>query len=153
MGVFGRLGGSIVEKVTKDKETREKEKNFVRNNEGSQAICAFIRNLFEKGNMGYEWVKKNRTGLFPVTHQDSVALCYFEYGDGKSWEGMKTKEIAAAEFSFQEMYEWYGLDSDRAYSMLGTRTMLDTLDQMIRVEVEKLPHIKNSNGFMVKMFH
>lgn len=74
MGLFGQIMGSAVEKLTKDKEQREREKAYVRNNEGSKAICAYMAHLFQKGNAGYDWVKENRVGLFPVIH-DSYVLC------------------------------------------------------------------------------
>ena len=49
MGLFGQIMGSAVEKLTKDKEQREREKAYVRNNEGSKAICAYMAHLFQKG--------------------------------------------------------------------------------------------------------
>lgn len=152
MGLFGQLVGTAAEKLTKDKEDRQKEQAFVRNNEGSRAICAFMVDLFEKGNSGYDWVKKNRVGLYPVIYSDSVALCYMQAGDGKSFSGMAPKDIEVARYSFQQMYKWYGLSSGVGYAQLSSRTQLNELEDMINAAVQELPHIKYNNGFLVKMF-
>ena len=65
---------------------------------------------------------------------------------------MKPKDIEVANYSFLEMYRWYGLDEGNGYQDLYSRTELNTLESMINSEVEKLPHIKYNNGFLVKMF-
>lgn len=152
MGLFGQLLETAGEKLTKDKEQRAQEEAFVKNNEGSKAICAYIVNLFKKGNPGYDWVKKNHEGLFTVINKDSVSLCYMQAGDGQSFSGMKPKDIEVSRYSFQEMYSWYGLAEGCGYSALTSRTQLNTLENMINMEVQKLPHIKYNNGFLVKMF-
>lgn len=152
MGLFGQLFETAGEKFTKTKEQRAEEEAFVRNNEGSNAICAFFVNLFEKGNSGYDWVKKNRVGLYPVIHNDSVSLCYMQTGDGNSFSGMKPKDVEVVRYSFQEMYSWYGLDATIGYSTLNSRTQLNVLEGMINSAVQNLPHIKYNNGFLVKLF-
>ena len=48
MGIFGQLFETVGENISKSKEQREQEAAFVRNNEGTKAICAFISNLFVK---------------------------------------------------------------------------------------------------------
>lgn len=58
MGIFGQLLETVGENISKSKEQREQEEAFVRNNEGTKAICAFFSNLFDKGNEGYNWVKR-----------------------------------------------------------------------------------------------
>ena len=65
---------------------------------------------------------------------------------------MKPKDIEVSRYSFQEMYSWYGLAEGCGYSALTSRTQLNTLENMINMEVQKLPHIKYNNGFLVKMF-
>lgn len=152
MGLFGQLLETAGEKLTKDKEQRAQEQAFVRNNEGSKAICTFMVDLFQKGSSGYDWVKKNRVGLYPVINSDSVSLCYMQAGDGQSLSGIKPKDIAVARYSFQEMYSWYGLHEGVGYASLTSRTQLNELESMINSEVQKLPHIKYNNGFLVKIF-
>lgn len=152
MGLFGQLLETAGEKLTKDKEQRAREQEFVRNNEGSKAICAFMVDLFQKGNPGYDWLKKNKVGLYPVIYSDSVSLCYMQTGDGKSLSGIKPKDMEVARYTFQEMYDWYGLQEGAGYTSLTSRTQFNELETMINIEVQKLPHIKYNNGFLVKMF-
>ena len=152
MGTFGRLLETAGETISKDKEQREQERALVYHNEGSKAICEYIVNLFQKGNPGYDWVKKNRIGLYPVINPRSVSLCYMQAGDGKSLSGVKPKDVEVAQYSFQEMYSWYGLDEGVGYACLTSRTQFNALEDMIASEVLKLPHIKYNNGFLVKMF-
>lgn len=152
MGLFGQLLETAGEKLTKDKEQRALEKSFVRNNEGSKAICEYMVDLFQKGSPGYDWVKKNRVGLYPVINSCSVSLCYMQDGDGKSFSGMKPRDIEVGQYSFQEMYSWYGLAEGIGYASLTSRTQLNELESMINSEIQKLPHIKYNNGFLVKMF-
>lgn len=152
MGLFKQLLETAGEKITKDKGQREQEEAFVNNNEGSKAICAYFVNLFEKGNPGYDWVKENHVGLFPVVNKDSVSLCYMQMGDGKSYSGVKPKDIEVVKYSFQEMYSWYGLSENCGYRVLTSRTQLNALENMIYIEVNKLSHIKYNNGFLVKLF-
>lgn len=152
MGFFGRLLETAGEKIAKDKEQREREEAFVRGNKGSEAICAYIVDLFEKGNAGYDWVKQNRKGLFPIVNKDSVSLCYSQPGHGESLSDIKAKEIEVVRYSFQEMYSWYGLADNCGYSSLTSRTQFNVLEDMINAEVQRLPHIKYASGFMVKRF-
>ena len=63
MGLWRQMVETIGESVSKSKEVRMREKEYVQNNKGTEAICAFIANLFAKGNMGYRWVKENYVGL------------------------------------------------------------------------------------------
>lgn len=152
MGILGQIFETVGENISKSKEQRAQEEAFVMNNAGTQAICSFIANLFEKGNAGYNWVKQNRVGLYPVINEDSVSLCYMQPGDGQSFSGIKPKDIEVAKYSFLEMYDWYGLDVGCGYSRLNSRTQLNVLERMINLEVEELPHIKYNNGFLVRMF-
>ena len=152
MGILRKMVETVGENVSKNKEERMREKEYVQSNRGTEAICAFIANLFAKGNTGYCWVKENRVGLYPIVKQNSVSLCYMQSGDGQSFSGMKPKDIEVANYSFLEMYRWYGLDEDSGYHDLYSRTELNALESMINSEVEKLPHIKYNNGFLVKMF-
>ena len=152
MGLFGQLLETAGEKLTKDKDQRAQEEAFVKNNEGTKAICAFMKDLFEKGNPGYNWVKQNKVGLYPVINNDSVSLCYMQPGDGKSLSGVKPKDIEVGRYSFLEMYEWYGANRVHGYAQLSTRTQKNMLEQMIDSAVLDLPHMKFNNGFLVKMF-
>lgn len=152
MGLFGQLLETVGENISKSKEQRAQEEAFVRDNEGTKAICAFFSNLFDKGNEGYDWVKKNRVGLYPVINSNSVSLCYMQTGDGQSLSGIKPKDIEVVQYSFQEMYSWYGLEAGVGYNSLNSRTQFNVLERMISSEVQKLPHIKFNNGFLVKMF-
>ena len=152
MGIFGQLLETVGENISKSKEQREQEEAIVRNNEGTKAICAFFSNLFDKGNEGYYWVKKNHVGLYPVINSSSVSLCYMQPGDGKSFSGVKPRDIEVVQYSFQEMYDWYGLKAGVGYSSLNSRTQFNVLEDMINTEVQKLPHIKYNVGFLVKLF-
>lgn len=152
MGLTKQILETIGEGISKSKEQRKQEEEFVRNNEGTKAICAFMKDLFEKGNSGYNWVKENRVGLYPVINEDSVSLCYMQMGDRQSFSGMKPKDAEVVRYSFREMYDWYGLDENCGYKLLYSRTQLNALDTMITLEIQKLPHIKFNNGFLVKMF-
>ena len=73
-------------------------------------------------------------------------------GNGQSFSGMKPKDIEVANYSFLEMYRWYEFDEGCGYHELHSRTELNVLENMTNSEVEKLPHIKYNNGFLVKMF-
>ena len=152
MGLMGKLVNTLGENIFKDKEIREKEKEFVKNNEGSKAICAYIASLFEKGHRGYEWVKENRMGLYPIIYKDSVSLCYMQAGEGKSFQTMSPKDVEVTRYSFQDMYDWYGLDAGCGYSTLNSQTQLNELERMINAKVGELPHIKYNNGYLVKLF-
>lgn len=152
MGIFRSLAQTAGEHIFKSKDEREAEKNFVRENKGTEAICAFIAQQFEKGNPGYNWVKKNKVGLYPIVHDSSVSLCYMQPGDGESFSGMRPKDIEVASYSFLEIYEWFGLEEDEGYRVLKSRTQKNELENMISSEVQKLAHIKYNNGFMVKLF-
>mgnify|MGYP007123076210 CR=1 FL=1 len=152
MGIWKKMVETVGENVSKSKEERMQEKAYVQNSKGTEAICAFMADLFEKGNAGYSWVKENRVGLYPIVNQDSVSLCYMQPGDGQSFSGVKPKDIEVANYSFLEMYSWYGLDEDCGYKKLHSRTELNALESMINSEIDKLPHIKYNNGFLVKMF-
>lgn len=148
MGLFGQ----IVETMGEKKERKAREEEFVRNNTGSKAICAFLVNLFEKGNSGYNWIKKNRTPIYLVVNQDSVSLCYTQYGNGQSWSESKPKDIEVATYKFQEMYNWYGLSDGSGYCLLDSKVQRQELSRMINLEVNKLPHIKDKGGYLVKTF-
>lgn len=76
IGLFKQLVQTVGENISKDKEQRELEKEFVRNNIGSKAICEYFVNLFDKGNSGYLWIKENKVGVCPVIHSNYVSLCY-----------------------------------------------------------------------------
>lgn len=152
MGLLGKLAQTVGENISKSKEDRQREIDFVKNNKGSEAITAYMVDLFQKGNPGYDWVKKNKVGLFPVINNDSVSLCYMQVGDGKSLSGVKPKDIEAQRFTFQEMYRWYGLPAGVGYTSLDSRTKKNVLENMIDTAVQALPHIKYNVGYMVKMF-
>lgn len=152
MGLLGKLAQTVGENISKSKEDRQREIDFVKNNKGSEAITAYMVDLFQKGNPGYDWVKKNKVGLFPVINNDSVSLCYMQVGDGKSLSGVKPKDIEAQRFTFQEMYRWYGLPAGVGYTSLDSRTKKNVLENMIDTAVQALPHIKYNGGYMVKLF-
>jgi len=152
MGILGKIIDSAGEKIAQAKEQKAQEEAFVQNNPGSKAICAYMVSLFEKGNPGYQWVKENRMGLYPVIYEDAVALCYMQPGDGKSLSGIKPTDEEVVRYSFQQMYQWYGLAAGQGYSRLGTKIMRKKLEAMISGAVQQLPHIKYNIGFVVKMF-
>ena len=153
MGLFGNIINSVGENIANTKEQKAQDKAFVHNHAGSKAICAYFVQLFEKGQPGYETLKKNRKDpLYPVVRENSVSLCYMQAGAGTSFASMKSKDIEVASYSFSAMYQWYGLRANEGYSQLSTKTQCKTLEEMITNEVCKLPHIKFNGGFMVKMF-
>jgi len=153
MGILGQLFQTAGENIAKSKDEREFEKEYVLNNVGSKAISEFIAFQFEKGNPFYIWLKKNKVGLYPVINDDSVSMCYMQYGDGQSFSGMIPKDREVGNYTFREMYTWYGLNSGEGYDKLWSRTQKNTLESMINGEVMKLSHIKFNNGYLVKAFH
>lgn len=72
-------------------------------------------------------------------------------GDGQSFSGVIPKDIEVANYGFEEIYGWYGLGG-YGYKSLNSRTQLNALENMINMEIDKLPHIKYNNGFWVRMF-
>ena len=158
MGIFGDFIGGIQGQVQKNKRLKAMEENFVRTNRGSEAICAYIKQLFDKDGPGYDWLKKNKlspmmsTPLYPIVGEDYVSLCYTKYGNGRSFSNSIPKDVEVKRFSFQEMYEWYGLTSVVGYSSLNSKFKRKILESMITDKVQELPHIKYNGGFVVKMF-
>ena len=149
MSIFDQIKG----KVKQEMEQREAQKAFVENHKGSEAICEYIVNMFDKGNSAYYWLKENKTPLYPIVQESRVQLCYMQAGDGKSFSGIKPKDIPVATIYFNEMYEWYGLKNGEGYRILDNKVQMKTLEYMISREVQKLPHIKYNAGFLVKMFN
>lgn len=152
MGLFGNLIDSVKENVEKDRQQKEKEREYVRNSEASKAICEFIVDLFQKGNPAYKWIKENnKIGLSPQVNFNTVSLTYMQPGDGKSFSGIKPKDIEVSQYSFQEIFEWYGLETC-GYKQLDTKTERKELEYMIGSAIEQLPHMKLTCGYTVKMF-
>ena len=54
--VFEKVG-KIIQNA---KEQKAQDEAFVRENEGTRAICEYFVQLFEKGYNGYDWLKQNR---------------------------------------------------------------------------------------------
>lgn len=160
MGVLGKIARGIQDQYKQNKVLKEQEEDFVRTNQGSEAICAFIVALFNKDEPAYKWIKDNKktlvmqTPLYPVVGEDFVSLCYMQYGDGRSWESSKNRDIEIGRYSFQEMYVWYGLAAGAGYSRLDSTTKKNKLRSMINNKIRELPHIKESSagGFVIKTF-
>ena len=87
-----------------------------------------------------------------MVNEKSVSLCYRQMGDLQSFSGVKAKEIEVFEYSFQKMYEWYGLEDGVGYSVLISQTQKNVLEWAINHEVEKLSHIKYNGGYLVRFF-
>jgi len=149
-GFFDSLKDSYQEKKAAD----EAERNFVRNHKGTEAICAYMKMLFDKGNTGYNWLKANRTfPLYPKVENNQVLLCYsYTQKDPQSFSEMKPKDEEVARYSFQQMYSWYGLSDGEGYSRLDTKLKVKELELQISYAVQELPHIRYNGGFVVKLF-
>lgn len=158
MGIFGNIVNGIKEQYQQSKEQIELERHFICINPGTEVICAYIKNVFNKDEPGYNWLKENKllsilsTPLYPVVGESYVSLCYMQPGDGRSWESSKPKDIEVARYTFQEMYKWYGLENGVGYKRLDSKTKRKILESLIISKVEELPHIKYNAGFVVKMF-
>ena len=155
MGLFGKIVNGIQDQYQQNKERKEAERNYVRTNKGTEAICAYITALFDKGQPAYNWYKSNKKPLYPKVHDNnSICLCYTQYGDGRSYESSKSKDIAIATYRFHDMYQWYGLKDGEGYSELSTKIQQETLEWAILDAVEKLEHMKRDTawGVVVKMF-
>lgn len=143
MGVFGKIISGIQDQYQQNKARKEAERNFVKTNRGTEAICAYITALFDKGQPAYSWLKSNRKPLYPkVMNTNTISLCYTQYGDGRSYESSKSKDIAVATYSFQDMYQWYGLTKGEGYDELTMKIQCETLEFTILDELEKLTHLK-----------
>lgn len=152
MSLFGKVFETVGNSIQNAKEQKAQDEAFVRENEGTRAICEYFVQLFEKGYNGYDWLKQNRKPVYPVVNGNSVSLCYYQPGNGQSLSEVKGKDVVIWNYTFQELYQWYGLSGQSGYSQLTTRTQRRTLEGMIAAEVSNLPHIKYNGGFLVKMF-
>lgn len=92
--------------------------------------------------------KKNHVGLYPVINSSSVSLCYMQPGDGKSFSGVKPRDIEVVQYSFQEMYDWYGLKAGVGYSSLNSRTQFNVLEDMINTEVQSCHTLSTTLVFL-----
>ncbi len=148
MSILENLKG----KVKQEMEQREQLKAYVENHKGTEAICAYMTCFFDKGDSGYYWLKENKIPLYPVVQESRVQLCYMWTGKAQSFKDVIPKDVPVKTIYFNEMYEWYGLNRGEGYQILNTRVERKTLEMKISQEVQKLPHIKYSTGFLVKMF-
>ncbi len=152
MALWKQLAETGIEKLAKDKEQRRLEEEYVKNNRGSKVISEYIAYLFEKGNVGYNWLKENRIPVYPVINKDSVSLCYMQPGDGKSFSGTIPKDVSVGTYTFEEIYKAYGLQPGEGYARLSTRTQLNALESMINTEISKHSHLKFNGGYLVRAF-
>lgn len=148
MSIFDNIKGRVQQEMAQ----REQMKAYVENHKGTEAICSYIVDLFDKGNSGYYWLKENKTPLYPVVQESRVQLCYMQTGDGQSLKGVIPKNVPVATIYFNEMYDWYGLENGEGYRILDNKLQMKTLETRISLAVQKLPHIKYNAGFLVKMF-
>lgn len=150
MGLFDTIKSAYQDK----KDANQAERDFVYSHKGTEAICAYIKTLFDKGNPGYNWLKENRGfPLYPKVENNQVLLCYQHIPKNpQSFKDSMPKDVEIARYSFQQMYSWYGLSDGEGYSLLDTKIKRRALESRINNAVEELPHIKYSGGFLVKMF-
>lgn len=148
MSIFDNIKGRVQQEMAQ----REQQRAYIKNHKGTEAICTYIADMFDKGNSGYYWLKDNKTPLYPIVEESRVKLCYMQTGDGQSLKGVIPKNIPVATISFQEMYEWYGLSNGEGYRILDNKFQMKTLEDLISFEVQKLSHIRYNGGFLVKMF-
>lgn len=150
MGLFDTIKNAYQDK----KAAEQAERDFVINHEGTKAICAYMKMVFEKGNPGYNWLKQNHGyPLYPKVENNQVLLCYQHVEKNpQSFKDAKPKDVEVGRYSFQEMYAWYGLNDGEGYSFLDTKLKCRTLEGRITSAVEEHPHIKYNGGFLVKLF-
>ena len=150
MGLFDTIKNAYQDK----KAAEQAERDFVYNDKGTEAICAYMKTLFDKGNSGYNWLKENRgCPLYPVVEDNQVLLCYqYSVKNPQSFKDMKPQDVEVARYSFRQMYQWYGLAEGEGYNFLDTKIKKHALAGCIRSKVGELPHIKDTSGFTVKLF-
>lgn len=150
MGLFDTIKNAYQDK----KAAEQAERDFVNNHKGTEAICAFMKMIFDKGNPGYKWLKENRTyPLYPKVENNQVLLCYqYSQKTPQSFKDAMPKDEEVGRYSFQEMFNWYGLADGEGYNFLDTKLKKRALESRIVSAVEELPHIKYNGGFVVKMF-
>lgn len=150
MGLFDTIKNAYQDK----KAAEQAERDFVRNHKGTEAICAFMKMIFDKGNPGYNWLKENRGWpLYPKVENNQVLLCYqHSEKNPQSFKDAMPKDVEVGRYSFQEMYNWYGLEDGEGYSFLDTKLKCRTLESQLTSAVEEHSHIKFNGGFIVKMF-
>lgn len=152
MGFLRQIFNNAATSIEKEKLRKEQEREFVRNNEGSKAISEYMTDLFQKENSAYCWIKENNEGLFPKVFEDYVALCYLQLGDGQSISGMKPKDIVIHEYTFEEIYAWYGLEENVGFHKLTSKLQMKELEGIINSQIGKLAHLKFNGAYLVKMF-
>lgn len=163
MGFFDKLADGIKDAAEQFQEDREKQRQFVAENPGSQAICNFCRALFQPDNPAYDWLKDtnehvllkfNKVGLFPKVHEDHIAICRRRVAKWDNEGGGRASNLDEAihqtievqTYTFAEMYEWDHADPDTCYAELDSRLMQSCLFDMIRDTLDELPHLENNNG-------
>lgn len=117
---------------------------YVQDHRGTHAISEYMRMLFEKDSPAYNWMKENRRPLYPVIRATSVQLCDLKPETGKL--------IPVGNFSFREMYDWYGLYPEEGYLRLHNRSELEALEASITEKIAQLPHIRCGTGFSLRRF-
>lgn len=149
-GLFDAIKNTYQDK----KAANQAERDFVCNNKGTMAICAYMKMVFDKGNPGYKWLKENsHWALYTKVEGNQVLLCYqYTEQNPQSFREAKPQDVEVGRYSFQEMYQWFGLQDGEGYSWLDTKLKCRTLDDRISSAVQELPHIKYNGGFRVKMF-
>lgn len=150
LNLFDTIQNSYQAKKAAD----EAERDFVRNHKGTQAICAYMKTLFEKGNPGYNWLKANPSfPLYPKIEGGQVLLCYsYTQKNPQSFKEAMPRDEEVTRYNFQEMYRWYGLADGEGYNLLDTKLKEKELVLRISSAVQELPHIRYNGGFVVKMF-
>lgn len=149
MSIFETIKNGYQAKKAQD----DAQRDFIRNHKGTQAICEYMQMLFDKNNAGYDWVKRNRTGLYPIVKEDCVILCYMHINSNpQSFRDACPKDQEVGRYTFQEMYNWYGLRNGEGFQYLSSRLQKKTLETCISNKVQDLPHITYNNGFRVKLF-
>ena len=147
MGLLDSLKGAY----QRNKEHKELESSYIKTHKGTEAICAYMKKLFDVEQPAYIWLKKEKTPLYIKVYDDRVALCYTGVeGGGDRVQGAIPKDLEAAVYSFKKMYSWFGLQEGQGYSFLENKNQKDSLRDCIIEQIQSLPHIKYSTGFMVK---
>ena len=149
MSIFDTIKTNYQAKKAQD----EAERNYIRSNPGTKAISAYMQMLFDKGGPAYNWVKSNRTPLYPIIKSDCVVLCYMQTNpNAQSFRDAMPKDAEICRYSFQEIYRWYGLRNGEGFSGISNKVQANTLESCINNKVQELPHITYNGGYRVKLF-
>lgn len=147
-GVKGFFG-NIQKDIQRNKDEAAAEREWIREHPGSEAICEYFYQLFQEGWPGYNWLKSNRGyPLYLKIDFSGIKICY----NDPTAKTLLPQDVIVQSYSYQEIYNWYGLKSQDGFSYLDKKIHKDELNSMIIERILQHPHIKYSGGLVLRMF-